>query len=94
MKEKNTNCILDSIIGEVSPPQASDGTDKFSMLVSQIEFNEFHGRITRGKVASGGLKLGDDISCYNSDGKLITEGVVKKIYKDVSLNYVRRIVNL
>lgn len=59
------------------------------MLVSQIEFNEFHGRISRGKVASGSVKLGDEIACYTSEGELLTEGVVKKIYKDVSLSYVR-----
>lgn len=86
----DTNCILDTIIKEIEgPKKKEDSIDEFSLLVSQIEYNKYHGKISRGKVASGSLKIGDEVSCYDQDGILVGEGVAKKIYKDVALNYVR-----
>ena len=58
------------------------------MLVSQVEYNRYHGKISRGKVMSGGLRIGDEVVCYDQNGGIIGQGIAKKIFKDVTLNYV------
>lgn len=37
---------------------------------------------------SGKVKVGDKISCYDSEGNILETNVVKKIFKDVALNWV------
>lgn len=51
------------------------------MLISQIDHHPYFGRMLRGKVNSGVVKLGDEIDAINQDSDLIESFKVTKIYK-------------
>lgn len=59
--------LLDMIINEIQPPQNDiDGT--FQMLFSNIEYDEYVGRIGVGRIERGSVKEGQSISVCNKDG--------------------------
>lgn len=57
--KENLDPLFEAIIQHVPPPQTQDG--QFRMLVSNIEWNDFVGRIGVGRVLSGNIKVGDEI---------------------------------
>jgi GTP-binding protein len=73
--------ILDGIIEHISPPKVDTTTEKFSMLVSQIDYHPYFGRILRGKILSGEVKVGDVVDSVNQDQQTVEQFKVTKIYK-------------
>lgn len=56
-EKKNIECILSGIVNHVPPPKISP-EKSFSMLVSQTQPNNFHGKLLLGKVNSGEIEIG------------------------------------
>ena len=65
------SCILDGMIEHIAPPKVDNSTDKFSMLVSQIDHHPYFGRILRGKIISGEVKVGDFVDSVNQDSQFV-----------------------
>ncbi|KAJ3190762.1 hypothetical protein HK101_008402 [Irineochytrium annulatum] len=73
--------ILDMIVKHVPPPKV-EREKPFSMLVTQIEANNFLGKCYLGRISSGILRTGDKIKSLDTDGNVALEGrCVKMLVK-------------
>jgi GTP-binding protein len=59
--------LFEAIVRHVPPPQVS--TDPFfRMLVSNLDYSDYLGRIALGRIVSGRVNVGDSIVCIHRDG--------------------------
>ncbi|MFP4384891.1 MAG: translational GTPase TypA [Spirochaetia bacterium] len=65
--EENLHSLLDMIIREIPPPKG-DIEKPFQMLVSDLSYSDYLGRLAIGKVYNGKARLQDDLVCINSEG--------------------------
>ncbi len=71
--------LFETIVERISPPQA-DRNAPFQMLVSNLDWSDYVGRIAIGKVTGGHCKIGDPIVCIHKNGKR-DKAVVTKIFE-------------
>ena len=60
--------LLDTIVERIPPP-AGDINAPFQMLVSNLDWSDFVGRIAIGRITAGSVKTGDSIVRIRKDGK-------------------------
>jgi len=65
------------IESNVHPPQG-DPSAPFQMLVANIDYNDYIGRIATGKVFNGTVKIGETVALVKRDGS-VTSGRVSKL---------------
>jgi len=82
----NINCIFETIIKNINPP-ACDEEGPAQMLVSNIDYDEYVGRIAVGRVERGIIKAGMPVAVCKKDDKIVNARVVK-VYTHVGLNKV------
>ena len=70
--------LFDAIVKHIPPPRAKAG-DGFQVLVANLDYSEYLGRIAFGKIVEGKVKVGDAAICRHGDGK-ITKGKITMIY--------------
>jgi len=70
--------LLQTIVDRVPAPEASIDGD-FQMLVSNIDWDNYVGRIALGKIQSGSVKKGDPIWLCRRDGSRVKSTVSKVI---------------
>src|SRR5215471_6419230 len=58
--------LFDSIIKHIPPPRAHAG-EGFKLLVANLDYSDYLGRIAFGKIYSGKVKLGDNCVCIHGD---------------------------
>jgi GTP-binding protein len=68
--------LLDKII-EYIPEPSADPNAPFSMLVSNIEWDDYVGRVAVGKVLGGSVKKGDNVWLVRKDGTKVASKVMK-----------------
>ena len=78
----NVNCIFDTIINNIEPPKCdTDGT--MQMLVSNIDYDEYLGRIAVGRVERGNVTTGTTVAvCKNEKTE---QGKIAKLFTYVGL---------
>ncbi len=76
-KSDNLEPLFQMIAERVSAPEA-DPDAPFQMLVTNIDYNDYIGRIATGKIFNGKVKAGSTIAAINREGK-ITRGRVSKL---------------
>src|SRR5690606_13150252 len=59
--------LFETIFDVIPPPEAEPGRP-FRMLVSNIDWNDYVGRIAIGKILSGRIRSGDSIYVFSKDG--------------------------
>lgn len=76
--DERKDCIplLEKIVEYVPAPDADPDGD-FHMLVSNIEWDDYVGRVAIGKVLGGSVKKGDNISLLRRDGTKVSSKVMK-----------------
>ena len=81
LDDENTDMqpLFEAIVKSVPPPKVED-SDEFRMLVSNVDWSDYVGRIGIGKVLSGRVKIGDPIWRLLDDSKPI-RGKVSKIFE-------------
>lgn len=84
---KDMTCLF-NLISSFVPPPKFDSTSPFTMLVNNIEKNNFLGKCLMGKVQGGTVKLNDRIKALDVNNSLIEEGRVTKIFKRHGLDTV------
>ncbi len=68
--------LLESIM-EVIPPPVADPEGFFKMLVSNIDWSDYVGRIAIGKILSGNAQMGDSIWRIKGDGTRVRSKITK-----------------
>lgn len=77
------NCLFETIINKINAPKCEiDGP--MQMLVSNIDYDDYVGRIAVGRVERGVVKAGMPVSICKKDDK-VTNGRVVKLYTHVGL---------
>ena len=76
-------CLFETIINTINPP-ASDLDGTTQMLVSNIDYDDYVGRIAVGRVERGTIKLNMPVSICGKEDK-ITQGRIAKLYTHVGL---------
>jgi GTP-binding protein len=64
---ENLHVLLDTIVDEVPPP-AYVSTEPFQMLVSDLSYSDFLGRLAVGKVVHGAARSREALVCLGPDG--------------------------
>ncbi|HVU33911.1 MAG TPA: translational GTPase TypA [Opitutaceae bacterium] len=76
-KRENMTPLFETILDHVPPPFAKPN-EPFHMLVSNIDWSDYVGRIAIGKILGGKVNMGDTVfTIRHSDGKRIRSKVTK-----------------
>ena len=67
-KSEDMTPLFEAIVKHVPPPKVSD-VPYFQMLVSNLHYSDYLGRIALGRIVSGRVALGDSIVCIHRDGR-------------------------
>ena len=78
--------LFKTIIDNISAPNC-DEEGPLQMLVSNIDYDDYVGRIAVGRIERGTLKTGMQVTVCKKDGK-IANGKITKVYTHVGLNKV------
>jgi GTP-binding protein len=70
--------LFDAIVKHIPPPRAKAG-EGFQVLVANLDYSDYLGRIAFGKIVEGKVKVGDPAICRHGDGR-ITKGKITMIY--------------
>lgn len=70
--------LFDAIVKYIPPPRAKAG-EGFQILVANLDYSDYLGRIAFGKILAGKVKVADPAACLHGDGK-VTAGKITMIY--------------
>jgi GTP-binding protein len=70
--------LFDAIVKHIPPPRAKAG-EGFQILVANLDYSDYLGRIAFGKIVEGKVKVGEPAVCLHGDGK-VTQGKITMIY--------------
>jgi GTP-binding protein len=70
--------LYEAIVKHIPPPRAHAGVE-FKMLVANLDYSDYLGRIAFGKIHAGKVKVGDPAACLHGDGRK-TAGKVTMIF--------------
>jgi GTP-binding protein len=68
--------LFDAILTHVPPPPHGD-RETLQMLVDNLDYDDYVGRLAIGRVASGVVHEGENISVLRDEGKVVTAKVVR-----------------
>lgn len=90
LEEKGTNLapLFETIVEHVPPPQY-DPEEPFQMLVADLDYSDYLGRLAVGKVVNGQVKANETLVALNSEGKPVPLRVSKlQAYEGVAVKEV------
>ncbi len=64
---QNMEPLCDAIVKHTPPPRIEPG-DEFKILVANLDYSEYLGRIALGKIVSGRIQIGHSVTCIHGDG--------------------------
>src|SRR6266536_1128373 len=70
--------LFDTIVKHIPPPRARAGQG-FQILVANLDYSDYLGRIAFGKIVEGKVKVGDAACCLHGNGR-VTPGKITMIY--------------
>jgi GTP-binding protein len=70
----NMEPLFDAIIKFIPPPRAHAG-EEFKLLVANLDYSDYLGRIALGKIVSGKVRVGSPAVCIHGDGSAETSKV-------------------
>ncbi len=72
--------LLDSILETIPPPKKAESThEKLQMLVANLDYDDYVGRLAIGRLTSGSVEAGQTVAICRADGSA-TKGKVVKIF--------------
>ena len=72
---KDMTALFETIMDRIDPPKVEEGD--FRMLVSNIDWNDYVGRIAVGRILSGEAHAGERLKIIRKDGKRDTAKITK-----------------
>ena len=82
-ESSDLNCLFETIVNEINPPKC-EIEGPMQMLVSNIDYDDYVGRIAVGRVERGTVKAGMPVTICKKDDK-IANGRIVKLYTHVGL---------
>lgn len=79
VKTTSLECLYDAIVNLVPPPKV-EVEHPLQIMVSNIGYNEYVGRLAVGRVRAGSIKVGDDVLC-------VQENTQKKVKVSALFSY-------
>ncbi|RME96653.1 MAG: translational GTPase TypA [Verrucomicrobia bacterium] len=79
--------LFEMIVQHIPPPRAHAG-EGFQLLVANLDYSDYLGRIALGKIHSGVVRVGQPAICHHGDGR-ITEGKITAIFHFEGLKQVQ-----
>jgi GTP-binding protein len=73
-KSDSMEPLFEAIIQHIPPPKSAD-VPYFQMLVSNLDYSDYLGRIAYGRIISGRVKVGDSVVLIAKDGRRIRSNV-------------------
>jgi len=70
--------LFDAIVKHIPPPRAKAG-EGFQLLVANLDYSDYLGRIAFGKIYEGKVKVGDPAICRHGTGK-VSKGKITMLY--------------
>lgn len=83
---EDLSCLFETIINTIQAPDC-DEEGPAQMLVSNIDYDDYVGRIAVGRIERGIIKNGMPVSICGKEDK-VTQGRIAKVYTHVGLNKV------
>ena len=79
-RAKDLTPLLDSILETIPPPKKADSShDKLQMLIANLDYDDYVGRLAIGRLSSGSVKVGQTVAVCRADGST-PKAKVTKIY--------------
>ncbi len=75
---KNLEPLFDAILSHIPPPPAGEG-DKLQLLVANLDYDDYVGRLAVGRVHAGTIRSGQPLAVLRDAGR-IEAGKVLKLY--------------
>jgi GTP-binding protein len=86
IKNAGMTALFDTILEKIPPPEAN--LDKhFEMLVTNLDYSDYLGRIAYGKIYGGTVKMGDKVVCLHKDGSK-SKGTVTMLFSHQGLQKI------
>jgi GTP-binding protein len=73
---ENLGPLFDAILEHIPPP-AGDPADVLQLLVANLDYSDYHGRIAIGRIFSGTLNRGDEVAIVKLDGAVQKTRITK-----------------
>ena len=80
------HCLFETIVNTIQAPNC-DEEGPAQMLVSNIDYDDYVGRIAVGRVERGSINVGMPVAICGKEDK-VTQGRIAKVYTHVGLNKV------
>jgi len=82
---ENLHLLMDMIVDEIPPPVSISG-EPFQMLVSDLSYSDYLGRLAIGKVINGSAVSKENLVCVHEDGASVPLKVLKlQTYSGIGL---------
>lgn len=82
---KDLQPLFEEIIKEIPGP-THQISEPFQMLVADLDYSDYIGRLAIGKVTNGTAKINDNLVCVNEEGAVVPLKISKlQVYEGVSL---------
>ncbi|MBZ5544400.1 MAG: translational GTPase TypA [Acidobacteriia bacterium] len=78
--------LFEAIVDHIPPP-AGDPADVLQLLVANLDYSDYHGRLAIGRIFSGSLTRGDEVAIVKLDGA-IQKTRITKLYSFEGLSRV------
>jgi len=91
-KGENLHLLFDMIIEQIPPPH-HDPDEPFQMLVADLDYSDYLGRLAIGKIFNGQAGQKDGLACINQHGESIPLKVSKlQIYEGLGVKAVEEVL--
>lgn len=84
-KGQDLSCLFDAIVEEIPGP-SYDPAEPFQMVVADLDYSDYLGRLVVGRVKHGTVRMKDQLLRVDADGKQIPTKITKiQVYSDAKL---------
>lgn len=83
-KGKNLQILFETIIEEIPAP-SYDPEEPLQLLVADLDYSDYVGRLAIGKIANGTIKQNDELVCINEEGTALPLKISKlQVYEGIN----------
>jgi GTP-binding protein len=75
-EEKDLRPLFEALIAHIPPPKAA-GAGPLQLLIANLDYSDYLGRLAIGRIFSGTVAVGDQVAVAKADGTLQTTKVTK-----------------